>query len=236
MQNQLWPDGRKAAFLLAFDDNAPTHLDFVIPELEKRGLIGTFYINPGTEHFQQQRERWQAAAQSPHIKLANHTFTHRGASSVAELERELEPCNAALYALNPELVTPRYFAFGIPGGVPWTISDDELSQTLTKYHLICRPAFSIPHYPEKTPEQIAVELIAAVDEALERGGMAHLVFHGVGGDWLSTPKESFLSLLDKLEAHRDELWICDPVSLQQHCSSQRTASIAFPLNAQSTIH
>lgn len=225
MQNQVWPHGKKAAFLMAFDDNVPTHLDFVIPELEKRRMVGTFYINAGTEHFQNRRDRWRAAAQSPYVKLANHTFTHRGATSVAELERELEQCNAAIYALNPELETPRHLAFGIPGGVPWTISDDELAQTLANFHLTCRPDFSIPMLLEKSSEQLAAEMMAAIDDVLERGDMTQMVFHGVGGDWLNTPRESFLALLDKLEAHRDELWICDPVSLQQHRGSSQNASL-----------
>lgn len=50
-----WPGGKRAAFLLAFDDNAPTHLDVVIPELEKRRMAGTFYIIPGAERYQEQR-------------------------------------------------------------------------------------------------------------------------------------------------------------------------------------
>ena len=37
-----WKDGKKAVFLLMFDDSAPTDVKTVIPELKKRGRTGTF--------------------------------------------------------------------------------------------------------------------------------------------------------------------------------------------------
>jgi hypothetical protein len=210
-----WLDGKRAAILLAFDDNAPTHLDVVIPELEKRQIVGTFYVIPGGNLFQERRAEWQRTTRSSYVVLANHTFTHRGATSVSELERELEQCSEALYALRPELPTPRLLAFGRPGGVPWTVSPDEVTRSLEKFHLIHRPRFDHPATPQKSPEQITDEMLAIVDGALATGEAAQIGFHGVGGDWHSTPLECFGALLDKLEAHRDELWITNPVSLYQ---------------------
>ena len=58
----------------------------------------------------------------------------------------------------------------------------------------------------------AAELLKVVDQALARGEAGHLDFHGVGGDWLSTPMDVFTALLDKLEACRDRLWITDHIS------------------------
>jgi peptidoglycan/xylan/chitin deacetylase (PgdA/CDA1 family) len=46
-----WKDGKKAAFMLAFDDGCPSHLKHVIPELEKRKIPGTFYLNPAKSLF-----------------------------------------------------------------------------------------------------------------------------------------------------------------------------------------
>src|SRR5687768_13851407 len=42
-----WKDGRKAVFMLAFDDGAPTQLQNVVPELQKRRIPGTFYLVTG---------------------------------------------------------------------------------------------------------------------------------------------------------------------------------------------
>ena len=209
-------NGKKAAVLLAFDDNAPSHLDFVVPELVRRRMVGTFYIIPGAERYAEQSARWKEAAQSPFVEVANHTFTHRGATSIEELERELEQSNEVLYALNPERAAPRTLAFGRPGGVPWMVAEEEVNAALQKFHLVRRPRFFSPAKPDKSPGQISSEMIAIVDDVLARGEMTQIGFHGVGGDWHSTPAECFLALLDKLEAHRDELWICDPVALHQH--------------------
>ncbi len=66
--------------------------------------------------------------------------------------------------------------------------------------------------------------MAIVDGALTGDEMAQIGFHGVGGDWHSTPTECFLALLDKLEAHRDELWITDPVSLHQYAAQRNAAA------------
>jgi peptidoglycan/xylan/chitin deacetylase (PgdA/CDA1 family) len=208
-------NNNKASILLAFDDNVPTHLDIVIPELERRQMPGTFYINAGTGHFQERREAWEQAAQSPFVAIANHTFSHRGVTGAAQLEEELEQNNKVLYALNPDLPAPRPLAFGRPGGVPWTVSEDEELLALNKFYLVRRPRFYSPAMPQKTPDEITVELIALVDDALATGNTVQIGFHGVGGDWHSTPAACFLALLDKLDLHRDELWITDPVSLSQ---------------------
>jgi peptidoglycan/xylan/chitin deacetylase (PgdA/CDA1 family) len=223
----LFKDGKKAALLLAFDDNAPTHLDFVIPELENRRMVGTFYVVPGSELFQEQRALWQAAAQSPFVQLANHTYTHRGATTIEELEPELAQCNDALYALYPEREVPHLTAFARPGGVPWTVAEEDVEALLQKFHLVRRPFFFHPAKPEKTAQQITAEMIAAVDDVLEKGDITQIGFHGVGGDWHSTPRESFLALLDKLEKHRDALWICDPVTLHQHTVAGQSSTVDF---------
>jgi hypothetical protein len=53
--------------------------------------------------------------------------------------------------------------------------------------------------------------------------MGYLVFHGVGGDWLVTPVEWFTALLDKLEQHRDDLWVTDCASWKKYTSERDTA-------------
>src|SRR2546426_1324490 len=54
-----WKDGKKAVFLLMFDDSAPTDIKNVIPELKKRGMTGTFYIVPGGGPFKAAQKAWE---------------------------------------------------------------------------------------------------------------------------------------------------------------------------------
>jgi len=39
-----WPDGAKAAICLTYDDAIDSHLDVAIPDLNKYGFRGTFYM------------------------------------------------------------------------------------------------------------------------------------------------------------------------------------------------
>lgn len=216
-----WKGGKQACFILAFDDGAHTQLKYAIPELEARGLVGTFYLVTGNGLYAGLKAKWEAAARSPSVVVANHTFTHKGVTSAAELEPELARCNEVLYALHPERKRPRLLAFGHPGGVPWNVTKEELEPALARHHLFNRPPFSGPpmHYPS------AEAMVTAVDRALAAGEMGHLDFHGVGGDWLVTPLEWFRVLLDKLVADRDRLWITDTASWHKYVQTRAGAEV-----------
>src|SRR4051794_15692055 len=60
-----WKDGKKAVIMLGFDDSAPSQLQNVVPELEKRKIVGTFYLVTGNKLYAGLQQRWEAAAKSP---------------------------------------------------------------------------------------------------------------------------------------------------------------------------
>lgn len=216
-----WKDGKKAAFMLAFDDSAPSQLKNVVPELEKRKMVGNFYLVTGNKLYAALKRRWEDAAKSPYVAVANHTFTHKGVNNAAELDPELALCNEVLYKLKPEGKQPRLFGFGRPGGVPWKVTPQEQGTALAKHQLCDRPPFAGPPINYKSAEAV----IAVVDAAIAKGEMGHLDFHGVGEDWLVTPVEWFTALLDKLEAVRDQVWITDVVSWHQYVTERSSAEI-----------
>lgn len=216
-----WKDGKKAAFMLAFDDSAPSQLKNVVPELERRKIVGNFYLVTGNQLYGALKRRWEAAAKSPYVAVANHTFTHKGVNSAAELEPELARCNEVLHSLKPEGKKPRLFGFGRPGGVPWKVTPEEQAAALAKNHLCDRPPFFGPPNHYKSAEAT----VAAVDAAIAKGEMGHLDFHGVGEDWLVTPVEWFTAVLDKLEAVQDQVWITDVVSWHQYVTERSSAEI-----------
>jgi peptidoglycan/xylan/chitin deacetylase (PgdA/CDA1 family) len=226
-----WKDGKKAVFLLAFDDGCPSQLQHVVPELEKRKITGTFYLVTGNSLYANLKPKWEAAAKSPYVVVANHTFTHRGVTTPEELEPELAKCNEVIYKLHPDRKQPRLLGFGKPGGVPWIVSKEEQDSALAKHHLVDRPSFHGPPIHYKS----AAEVVGAVDAALAKGEMGHLDFHGVGGDWLVTPLDWFSALLDKLEASRDQLWITDVVSWHQYVTERKGATVKVIQNDKSGI-
>src|SRR5436190_2255658 len=60
-----WKDGKKAAFMLGFDDSAPSQLEHVVPELDKRKIVGNFYLVTGNKLYASLKRRWEDAAKSP---------------------------------------------------------------------------------------------------------------------------------------------------------------------------
>lgn len=216
-----WKDGKKAVFILSFDDSAPSQLVNVVPELNKRKLTGTFYLVMGGGTHNGHKKEWEAAVQSPYIVDANHTFTHKGVKSVEELETELAKNNELLYALHPERKAPRLLAWGRPGGVPWDITEEQELAGLAQNHLLRRPPFYGPPIHYKSADAC----VAAIDKALESGEMGHLDMHGVGGDWLVTPLDWFAAILDKLEANRDRIWSADALSYMEYKAERETAEV-----------
>ena len=54
-----WPDGKKMALSLTFDDARLSQIDKGIPLLDKYGIKGTFYLSPGA--MLQRTEGWKKA-------------------------------------------------------------------------------------------------------------------------------------------------------------------------------
>lgn len=216
-----WKDGKRAPFMVFFDDSASTHIKNAIPELVKRGIPGTFYINPGNGPYKSQQAAWEKAATLPGIELANHTFTHIGGLTVEAFEEEVVKCNEVLNQLYPARKNPRLISFGKPG-VPkekWGITDAQIKEVLARHHLVDRPPFIGPPFQLKTID----EMNKWVDGSITNGEMRHITFHGVGGDWLVTPLDYFAAVLDKLEANRDQLWLAEPIAYHKYLTERTTA-------------
>jgi sialate O-acetylesterase len=69
-----WPDGRRCAVSLTYDDALPVHYEHVGPRLEAHGLRGTFYLNIAGDPLRN-FERWRELAARGH-ELGNHTLFH----------------------------------------------------------------------------------------------------------------------------------------------------------------
>lgn len=71
-----WPGNAKAAISLSYDDGRGSHLDNVVPDLERAGFRGTFYltINSALNVTTRVRE-WQNVFNRGH-EIGNHTMNH----------------------------------------------------------------------------------------------------------------------------------------------------------------
>lgn len=218
-----WKDDKQAAFMLMFDDSCMTHVKNAIPELVKRKMTGTFYLNPGSGHFSALKNDWEKTIPALGMEYANHTFTHKGAKDAADLDDELVKCNDAIGKILSK--RPALISFGRPGVKPgaWAVTDQELKDALAKHHLIMRP--NVDGRFAEINLKTAESMFAIAEKAIASGGADCVIFHGVGGDWLTAQMPVYTGLLDKLETVRDKLWIAGHIAVHSYQVERDGASV-----------
>jgi peptidoglycan/xylan/chitin deacetylase (PgdA/CDA1 family) len=114
-----WPEGKRAAVSLTFDDARPSQIDTGLPLLEKLGVRATFFVSPN--NLEKRLEGWKRAAAQGH-EIGNHSMTHPCTGNYAfsrsnaledyDLERIARDIDAAQEAVRKLLgVTPASFAY-----------------------------------------------------------------------------------------------------------------------------
>jgi peptidoglycan/xylan/chitin deacetylase (PgdA/CDA1 family) len=68
-----WPDGKKAAVSLSFDDSRLSQIDTGLAVLRKEGVKATFYVQ--APRVEQRLDGWKTAVAEGH-EIGNHTMTH----------------------------------------------------------------------------------------------------------------------------------------------------------------
>jgi peptidoglycan/xylan/chitin deacetylase (PgdA/CDA1 family) len=195
-------DGKLGAFTMQFDDSiAISHADRAIPMINERGLVGTFFVNPGSERYQARRETWEVICPKSGHELANHTWRHEGAKDYAEAEREIGDSSKHIWKLYPGQSKLLPFARG--GATEWGITDEQVKELMRRYFLFRRPSLASIRDDAGTSATILTYPQKAMDEHI----WFPVHFHGISADHLSTNQEAFVKLLDFLVAHRDQLWV-----------------------------
>ena len=79
-----------------------------------------------------------------------------------------------------------------------------------------------PHYMPSwgVEDPSGEELIRYVDQAAERGTMAVIMFHSVGGGYLNVSSDAHEQLLDYLHQRRDIFWVAPFQQVMQHVTRQ----------------
>jgi peptidoglycan/xylan/chitin deacetylase (PgdA/CDA1 family) len=192
-----WPDGRRAAVSLTYDDGLDSQLDNAVPQLDALGLKATFFVTG--ENMDARLSDWVAVAQRGH-EIADHTLTHPcelGAYTAAAFQRQ--EIGAMEAYLNDHFGPSRSRAFAYPCGVT-ELGSGAAALRRRRYLRLMRSDFAAartvagpPNDPrearrrryglhafEPTYDQDQSETaFAYVDKAIARGRWAILVFHEV---------------------------------------------------------
>lgn len=117
-QKFLWPEGKKMALSLTFDDARFSQVDTGLPLLDKYGVKATFYISPGS--MLQRSEKWKMAVLNGH-DIGNHSVYHPCSGNFAwSRNKALE--EYTLQKMMTELDSASRFIKEILGVIPFSFA------------------------------------------------------------------------------------------------------------------
>ncbi|SHM97238.1 polysaccharide deacetylase family protein [Mucilaginibacter sp. OK098] len=224
-----WPHHKKAVIVLTYDDALNSQLDKAIPQLDVHHFKGTFFLTGELNSIT--IPKWRAAAKNGH-ELANHTLFHPCLSATMPDN----PANAAerysIYQIIREIYTMNNFLYALDGkggrtyAYPCTETEvggksyvDSLRKSgLIKYARVGGDVEAVvTDFKKLDPLRVpsygldentsAVKLIAFAKRVEKSGGMGIFMFHGIGGDYITTSTEAHKELLNYLAKNRKDLWV-----------------------------
>ncbi len=240
-----WPNGARAAISLSYDDALSSQLDNAIPALNQHGMKASFYVHIDSPGFKSRLDDWQAAAKSGH-ELGNHSLFHQCAKvpdrtwlknhhdlnkiSAEQMRDEILLANKVLFALDGKQERTLTVPCGdfIAGGDNYI--DLVQSHFLGIKSNLGNELNSMENFDRNYVESVAGDqldgkgLIKFVQRAAEKGAVASIVFHGVGGDYLQTSKESHQQLVEYLAANKDKYWVDTFANIMKHVNTQQEST------------
>jgi len=215
-----WRNNAQGAFTMSFDDSMETHATIGVPELVKRGLVGTWFVNPALPRYLENRTVWEEFAPDNNQELADHTMNHEGAASLEEADYEIGECARTIWKLR-DPADSKLLAFARGGMTEWKVSKEQIQSIKDKYHCINRTS----ELSCKTSDGVrAPEMIAKVDQAVAEKRWVTVHFHGIGSQWLPIDKDEFIKFLDYLAAN-NKIWSAGWVEAYQYKAERDNAQV-----------
>ncbi|WP_246373194.1 polysaccharide deacetylase family protein [Marilutibacter spongiae] len=243
-----WPEGRRAAVSLAYDDALDSQLDHALPALDRHGFKASFYLQLSRPSVRERLADWRAAARGGH-ELGNHSLFHQcsgkgpdrdwvapehdlDATPASRMRDEVLLANAMLHAIDGE--TERTYT--VPCGDAMAADGNYLDLVAPAFVAIKYGDGAVtPDMDALDPYAVTVEapvaasaedLIAHVEAAARAGTMVNLTFHGIGGDYLSVSPEAHEGLLAYLDRHRDLYWVDSFIQIMRYVREQQARPAA----------
>lgn len=223
----VWPHHKQAVIVLTYDDALLSQLNVAVPQLERAGLKATFFLTSDLDY--NTIPRWRALAKKGY-ELGNHTLFHpcssRSDNPVAsdsytplQIVREAEVMNWLLYCMDGK--TSRTYAY--PCTETFVGGDKDYVDTLRR-HKVAKYAriggdmgAVITDFAHLDPLRVpslgledsssATFIIDFIKSVQQHGGMGVIMFHGIGGDYITTAADVHQQVLDYLVANKKTIWV-----------------------------
>jgi peptidoglycan/xylan/chitin deacetylase (PgdA/CDA1 family) len=221
-----WPDHKKAAIVLTYDDALESQLKVAVPQLETAHLKATFFITGDINRLT--IPRWRALSKKGY-ELGNHTIFH---PCLITDDNPVQSENYTPYSMIREIEVMAHFLYAVDGKIARSFAypcaetlagGKDYVDTLRKYDMASYARIGgdtnaviidfkhldplrVPSYglEEGTTGQ---QLIAFVKLAEQKGGMGVIMFHGIGGDYITISAQAHQKLLDYIRKNRKDLWV-----------------------------
>ena len=228
-----WPDGQKMAISLSYDDALNSQLDIAIPALNEHGLAASFYLTLTSPVVRQRLGEWRAAAAKGH-ELGNHTIYHPCSAAlpdrdwvknyhdidgyeIGEIVDEVNVANSFLHAIDGR----KERTFTVPCG-DFMVSGESYLPAVQELFIAIKGFES----EDKTfsnwwmvVDVSGTELIERIEaEAASGTKLFNIVFHGVGGDYLTVSAEAHDHLLEYLADNQAAYWVDSYINIMKHAS------------------
>lgn len=231
-----WPEGQQMAISLSYDDAIDSQLDNAIPALNRHGFKASFYLTLASPTLNTRLDEWRAAADQGH-ELGNHTIYHPCSAAlpdrewvasyydidrylVAEIVHEATIANSYLYAIDGR--TERTFT---PPCGDVIVSDGNYLPAIRDLFVaikgseVVEPGFAVLWGPVDVSGQELVERVKM--EAAQGTQLLNILFHGVGGDYLTVSSRAHSQLLAYLSEHKDVYWVDNYLNIMKHVADNR---------------
>jgi peptidoglycan-N-acetylglucosamine deacetylase len=222
----VWPHHKKATIVLTYDDALLSQLDTAIPQLKRAGLTATFFLTADLDYTT--LPRWRSVAKAG-FELGNHTLYHpcttaednpvsSAGYTAYQMVREIEVMNWLLFAIDGKRA--RTYAYPcaetLAGGKDYVDSlrhyksvkyariGGDTGAVITDFarlDLLRVPSLGLE---ENTPASVLIGFVKRVEET---GGMGVIMFHGIGGDYITTSAAVHQELLDYLKKNSTTIWV-----------------------------
>lgn len=196
---------KTALVSLSFDDGLRVQLDYAVPELERRGIRGTFFLCG--KHVTRDFDGWREVARRGH-EIGSHTMHHLKATTQT-------PGDFLRDALDSQRVLSGAFdAPVISLAYPYAISNSAVQKLAASVYeqargghgspgeLVMRKPGNMYDTPSFNTSPASMDHIPALlSKAIWRRGWLTLMLHGVGPDntqFDNVPTADFCALLDRL--------------------------------------
>lgn len=196
-----FPDNKKGAVSLTFDDGCPSTFSIIVPTLNRYHVKGTFFLIPNLNFKNDEWKKWKKLSDAG-FEIGNHTCDHEDLTKLdtAKIREEI--------AKGQAMITERIGKKPISFAHPYHHHNSTVDRIVFRYELFTRiepEGFCSWH--GWVDETLKEEIRAKICDAINKSKWYVVAAHGIGDGWSPVKKDLFQFALRYMDQNRQDLYI-----------------------------